>query len=268
MFDVVSCGFAAAALRSHPSYASVRELPAPGAPEFLERGHELLTGTSSERPVLLVHAASASTRRRVATLRATVRTPTMAVGFARPVTGLAAAATWLASLADRGVPMGVAASHTKDRHAALMPTYVVTSSVAGVDLPIVRLSHHLLSWVPGTMFTLGLDEQPRITTGRLTASFPQAEGMDLVVAGSSRLAERLSGVTPAHVVDRHEALPVAGAALGWGRARFYEQTLLPRGVERSLEAINGRSTMLCAQCGEQSLGATCSFCSAHEGVLA
>jgi hypothetical protein len=265
VFDVVTCGFAPARVKAHAAHDSVRELPAPGAPDFLERGHELLTATSPEQPVLVVHAASPAARRRVATLRATVRTPTMGIAFARPLTGLAAVATWLASLAGHGVPVGIATSHTLDHHAALMPTYVVTSSVAGVDLPIVRLSHHMLSWLPWTMFAIGLDEHPRITTGRLTASFPQAEGTDLVVAGSPRLADRLAGVTPAHVVERFEAPTPAVDAIAWGRARFYEQTLLPRSVAPSVLDIDARSSVACAQCGEHALGSPCPFCSAREG---
>jgi hypothetical protein len=265
LFDVVTCGFAPAQLTAHPAHAEVRELPAPSAPDFLERGHDLLTTTSPERPVLFVHATSPAARRRVATLRATVRTPTMGVGFARPLTGLAAVATWLASLADRGVPVGIATGHTLDHHAALLPTYVVTSSVAGVDLPLVRLNHHVLSWLPGTMFTIGLDDHPVITTGRLTVSFPQAEGTDLVVAGSTRLAERLTGVTPAHVVERFEALTPAVDTVAWGRARFYEQTLLPRTVEPTVSDIEARPSATCAQCGERSLGSACAFCASREG---
>jgi hypothetical protein len=281
MFDVVTCGFAPARVTAHPAHAAVRELPAPSAPDFLERGHDLLTRIDRRdgpdhregpddadgpgRPVLFVHAASPAARRRVATLRATVRTSTLAVGFGRPLTGLAAVATWLASLADRGVPVGVAVGHTLDHHAALLPTYVVTSSVAGVDLPLVRLSHHVLSWLPGMLFTLGLDEHPRITTGRLTASFPQAEGTDLVVAGSPRLAERLAGVTPAHVVERFEAPTPAVDGIAWGRARFYEQTLLPRTVDPTVRDIDARGAARCVQCGERSLGPACAFCASREG---
>lgn len=265
MFDVVTCGFAPAQLKAHPAHAGVHELPAPSAPDFLARGHDLLTAGSPERPVLFVHAASPTARLRVATLRATVRTPTMGVGFSRPLTGLAAVATWLASLAERDVPVGIATSHTLDHLASLLPTYVVTSSVTGVDLPIVRLKHHMLSWLPGTMFTLGLDEHPRISTGRLTASFPQAEGTDLVVAGSSRLAERLGGVTPAHVVERFEALTPAVDTIAWGRARFYEQTLLPRTVEPTVSDIHVRDSGTCVQCGERSLGSACPFCSPQLG---
>ena len=270
MFDVVTCGFTAARVRAHPAHHDVRELPAPTAPDFLERGHDLLATTDGERPVLFVHAAHPATRRRVATLRATVRTPTMAVGFGRPLTGLAAVATWLASLAARDVPVGLATGHALDRHAALLPTYVVTSSVAGVDLPIVRLTHHLLSWLPGTMFTIGLDEHPRITTGRVTASFPQAEGTDLVVAGSPRLAERLAAATPANVVERYEAPEPAestGAGpIGWGRARYFEQTALPRSVDQGVSEIDALGTVRCAQCSEPSLGTPCPFCSAREGL--
>jgi hypothetical protein len=189
----------------------------------------------------------------------------MGVGFARPLTGLAAVATWLASLAARDVPVGVATSHTLDHHAALLPTYVVTSSVTGVDLPIVRLSHHVLSWLPGTLFSIGLDANPRITTGRLTASFPQAEGTDLVVAGAARLAERLTGVTPAHVVERFEALTPAVDTIAWGRARFFEQTLLPRAIEPSVRDISARGSATCAQCGERALGPACPFCSSRVG---
>ncbi len=296
MFDVVTCGFAPARVAAHPAHARVRELPAPTAADFLEQGHDLLTAgwpdraegsvvadrpvgadapvgadgadgaDGPARPVLFVHAASPAARRRVATLRATVRTPTLAVGFGRPLTGLAAVATWLASLADHGVPVGVAVSHTVEHHAALLPTYVVTSSVAGVDLPLVRLNHHVLSWLPGTMFTLGLDEHPRITTGRLTVSFPQAEGTDLVVAGSARLAERLAGVTPAHVVERFEALAPAADTIAWGRARFFEQTLLPRTVEPTVRDIDARGAARCAQCGERSLAPACAFCASREGI--
>ena len=270
MFDVVTCGFTAARVRAHPAHSDVRELPAPTAADFLDRGHDLLATCDDARPLLFVHAAHPASRRRVATLRATVRTPTMAVGFGRPLTGLAAVATWLSSLAARDVPVGLATGHTLDRHAALLPTYVVTSSVAGVDLPFVRLTHHLLSWLPGTMFTIGLDEHPRITTGRVAASFPQAEGTDLVVAGSARLAERLSAATPANVVERYEAPgPVdsaPGGPVAWGRARFFEQTALPRSVDQTVSEIEARGAVRCAQCAEPSLATSCPFCSAREGL--
>jgi hypothetical protein len=275
-FDVVSCGFSPARLSAHPGHASVRELPSPTMPGFLEQGYDLLTTAAvehPERPVLLVHAASPAARRRVATLRATVRTPTMAVGFARPVTGLAAVVTWLASLAARDVPVGVATGHTLERHVSLLPTYVVTSSVARVDHPVVRLNHHLLSWLPGTVFTIALDDHPRITTGRMTSDRPASSperpaSSDLVVAGSSRLAERLDGVTPAAVVERCEAGGGTAEAPSWGRARFFEQTVVPRDVGASLAEIATLSTMRCPDCGEHALGTTCPFCSAREGVPA
>jgi hypothetical protein len=268
MFDVVTCGFAAAALPSHPAHATVRRLPAPEAATFLEEGHDLLSARSGDRPVLFVHAASRSSRRRVATLRATSRAATAAVGFTRPSTGLAGVATWLASLASYDVPVGLATGHTLDRHAGLLPTYVVTSSVAGVDLPVVRLSHHLLSWLPGTWFTVALDTDPRVTTGSLTAPLPQAEGTDLVVCGAERLADRLAGVTPLDVVDRVEVEASPVATISWGRARFLEHTLVPRGVDLALEEIRGRSITRCATCGDEALGGACPFCSAREGVYA
>ena len=88
------------------------------------------------------------------------------------------------------------------------------------------------------------------------------------MAGSARLAERLDGVTPANVVQRCEAEPSSTPSLTWGRARFFEQTLVPRTLEQSLSEIDARSPMRCAQCGDQSLATSCAFCSAREGLYA
>lgn len=262
-FGVVACGFVPAA-HAQADATAPGELPAPTAAGFLDEAVDLLVGLPTDLPVLLVHGGTRESERRVAVLRAVARDhELLSMGVPRPVTGRAAAAALLAALAAHDVPVGVAASYLVQRHAELIPTYAVTASVAGLDLPFVRLRHHLMSWLPGTVFSVALDARPRITTGRLQAVLPQAEGMDLVVAGQIRFADRLAGVTPAVVVETFQADHGAEASQWWGGSRFYEQTLLPRDLDELLAQVTAQPVTPCPQCRRPVTG-PCPFCPAGE----
>lgn len=262
---MVTCGFAPAALTAHPAHLGIRQLPAPGALDFLDLGHDLLSGGEDGNPVLLIHHAQRSNRHRVGMLRAAVRrSGVVSVGLACPLTGLAAHASYLSSLATKDVPVGVAVSYLLEHHGSLLPTYAAATSVASLDLPFVKLRHHMLSWIPGTTFSIALEEQTRITTSQCSGPPKQVEGVDLVVAGQVRYAVQLSQVTPSGVVQRFEEPIPEGGPLWWGSARFFEQTIVPRDVGDTVAAISSAKVTRCVTCGRQSLG-SCPFCTAREG---
>jgi hypothetical protein len=288
VYDVVTCGFAPAALQAHPGYQAVSVLPEPEAPGFLEAGHELISRVDPDRKVLLVHAAGTASAQRVAMLRALTRRTTVApLAVDLPLAGLAACGTWLAALAEAGLSAGEVLSLAPQvsRH---LPTYAVTSSVAGLDLP-VRLHQHVLSWLPGTRFTVALDGSPRVTNGALGSSGPDrrtdadaqadparvhAAGIvDLVVAGEERYADTLAGVLGRYRVgERRVAERAADASTGraaltwWGRARAFEACVVPRDLSGALDGARVPSGR-CQTCGEAA-PAACPFCLSQEGVLA
>jgi hypothetical protein len=286
VYDVVTCGFAPAALQAHPCYQGVSVLPAPEAPDFLEAGHELVERADADRRLLLVHAAGTARSQRVAMLRALTRRTTVApLAVDLPAAGLAASATWLAALAEDGWSAGEVLSLVPQVSHHL-PTYAVTSSVAGLDLP-VRLHQHVLSWLPGTRFTVVLDGSPRVANGSLAdhapapaegggeagdqpATGPEAGIVDLVVAGEERYAATLAPVLERyrvgerHVVEPGEPPAGRSASAWWGRARAFEACVVPRDLSR----VRARAaTVRCQTCGEAATAA-CPFCRSQEGVLA
>ena len=150
MFDVIACGYTPALLESHPASRGITVLPEPTSADFLDLGYEALAARGRDGAALLIAPATVGNRRRLATLRAAVRSDEiLGVSLARPLTSLAATATLLASLAARGLAPGVAVSYLTRHLPQLLPTYAATTSVAHLDLPEMRISHHLLSWVPG-----------------------------------------------------------------------------------------------------------------------
>jgi hypothetical protein len=188
-----------------------------------------------------------------------------------PRAGLAAAATWLASLSERGVAAG-AAYDLVPRIPAGMPSYASTTSVAALDLPVVRLHHHVLSWLPGTTFIVAHDGQPRVGSGSLEPARPLPRGpVGLVTAGDAALAGSLERVL--HGLDVRERLELRdddAATSPWRRARAYEVCVVPDDVDAFSvgdgPAVTGERPR-CPQCGEPTFSA-CPFCRAREGVLA
>jgi hypothetical protein len=241
----------------------VTVLPDPEDPEFLEAGHAALADRDPDRRALLLHASGGLRRRRVAMLRGLLRTSAVApVPLTLPLAGLAASGSWFATLAERGLSAGEAHA-LAPAVATALPTFAVTSSVAGLDLPVVRLHHHVLSWLPGTSFTVALDGPPRVVTGRAERRQPVTGPVDLVTAGDDTLATSLGGVIEGLTVGERHELPADGTSPWWGRARAYEMCIVPRDVEGFVEQARGAGTS-CSQCGDAA-PSTCPFCRALEG---
>lgn len=241
-------------------------LPDPTAPDFLDTAFTALDGLEPDRRVLLVHAAGRATTQRLGVLRAALRNPfVLPVSLELPVTGLAATAAWLAALAERDVSAGMAVS-VLDEVTRHLPSYAVTTSVAGLEMPEVKLRHHMLSWLPGTVFSITMAGSTKVEVGSATtARAVELDVSTLVWAGDPRLASRLTGSVPAGV-DRVE-LPLPGTSGRWRRVRFYEHCVLPHDVDAFAERIRARDYSRCAQCGDAATR-HCSFCLSQEGALA
>jgi hypothetical protein len=279
LFDVVTCGFEAAPLEALPEAGQVHRLPAPTHPDFAARALETLRDRERER-VLVVHEAQPVLTRQVRRVRAMLRDHRVApVPLRRPRTGLAAQASWLAALAVRDVTPGRALAALADI-AAHLPTYAVATSVARLDLPGVRMRHHVLSSVPGTTFGVVLGSEVRVVLGppEVTVRHPQDKTADLVCAGDPRLAGRLAGVRPhavAQTLDltagRAPGQPAGAGERGgradrrgwWGSVRHHETTVVPRDVDEFAAGLLERPSPTCPHCGETA-AAGCPFCLSHE----
>lgn len=269
MFSVYTCGFAPARLQAHPEAAGVTVLPSPTDRDFVEVALDRLRGDDSPAP-LLIHVGSRECTRRVAVLCAAARKEGLrALALTRPTTGLAAAAAILTSLSAAGIARGAAAGILVEQIGSLLPTYAVTGSVGGADLPMVGLTQHLLSWVPGISFCIALDESPVVVTGHLTRTLPPVE-TDLVVDGdrryATRLATKLRAATPPHVVETCTLAGGRGTTDGnswWGSGRYYEQTVVPRDLGELIAVLDARPKVPCVQCGEGVPG-ICPFCTSRE----
>ncbi len=246
-------------------------LPDPESPEFLDVAFTALDGLEPDRRVLLVHAAGRASAQRLGVLRSALRNPfVLPVSLGLPLTGLAATAAWLAALAERDVTAGMAASALDEitRH---LPSYSVTTSVAGLEMPEVKLRHHVLSWLPGTVFTISMTGTTVVEVGSSSAApASDPEASTLVWAGDQRLAPRLAGGTPSGSsssgVDRVE-LPSTETAGRWRRARFYEHCVLPHDVDAFAERLRAKDFARCTHCGDAATR-HCSFCLSQEGAPA
>ena len=262
---MVTCGFTSAPLPwlERPGQEG---LPDPAAPDFLDAAFTALDGLEPDRRVLLVHGAGRAPTQRLGVLRSALRNPfVLPVPLRLPVTGLAATAAWLAALAERDVSAGTAVAGL-DEMAQHLPTYAVTTSVAGLEMPEVKVRHHVLSWLPGTVFTISMTGTTLVEVGSGSPSRAAAEpaAATVVWTGDQRLASRLDAVTPAGA-DRVER--AADGAGGWRRARFYEHCVVPHDVDAFAERLRARELARCTHCGDAVSG-HCSFCLSQEGAHA
>lgn len=264
-YDVVTCGITSAPL---PWLGQHQRpvLPDPAAPDFLDVAFTALHDLDPDERVLLVHAAGRAASHQLSVLRAALRNPSVVpLGLPMPSTGVAATASWLAALAHREVSAGVAMANLR-MVAAHLPTYAVATSVAGVELPQVRLRHHVLSWVPGTVFSISMTDRTTVEVGAASAVEPVATDTATVVwAGDQRLAGKLGASLPPEI-ERVE-LEQAGETQMWRRARFYEHTVVPHDVDAFAERLRSMPLGRCPQCGD-AMNHFCSFCLTQEGAPA
>lgn len=264
-YDVVTCGFASAPM-PWLGHAGQPGLPHPAAEAFLDVAFTALDGLEPDRRVLLVHQAGRAATHRLGVLRAALRNPLiLPVPLNLPVTGLAATSAWLGALAERDVTAGMAVAGLDDiaRH---LPTYAVTTSVAGLEMPEVKLRHHVMSWVPGTVFSISMAGSTVVETGSASAARgPDPAESALVWAGDRRLAPRL-GLSAGGDQERVE-LPAAEAQGRWRRARFYEHCVVPYDVDAFAALLRSHPLSRCTHCGD-SVARYCSFCLSQEGAPA
>lgn len=264
-YDVVTCGFASAPLPwlGKPARSG---LPDPGDPAFLDVAFTALDGLDHDNRVLLLFASGARPGHVLRVLRGALRNPSVVpVGVSLPITGLAATASWLEALADRDVSAGAVTAALRTI-AAHLPSYAVTTSVAGLEMPEVRLRHHMMSWLPGTVFSISMSDATTVEVGALgSPQAPPSGAATLVSAGDERLAGRLGASFPSDV-ERVVLAEEAGHQM-WRKARFYEHTVVPHDIDDFAERLRSASLARCPQCGDTMKG-HCSFCLAQEGALA
>lgn len=204
--------------------------------------------------------------RKTRVLRALSRTVSvLGVPLRLPPTGLAASATWMATLAERRVPAAVAVVHL-ERQSAVLPTMVVTTSAAGLEIPCVKLRHHAVSWVPGVRFGLAVAAGgSRIAVnGAPEMSFGK-DKLDRVVQGNAQMEGRIDFSLP-DVGETVELPPSDPATLWWGRKQFFEQTLVPQEFLPTLQRLSQERFGRCPECGGVA-SVSCLFCSAREEVV-
>lgn len=259
-FTVLSCGFDAAALSAHPAHQSVVRVPDPTAEDFIEEAFASLVGVRDEQPIVVLFPDTPARDHRVRMLRAMTRSTLLVpVGFHLPPTALAARATWLAELARRAVPVGVALTHLR-RDQGVLPTVAVVSSVAGVELPSVKMSHHAMSWLPWTRFGVALDGESRVGRNR-GPEITLASGVyDTVWRGSQAMRSRVSFDLPA----AQEEVPLGDAAKvdGWWDRDHFEQTFVPRDLGATIQHLRQQPFGRCPQCGSETAD-WCQLCSAR-----
>ncbi len=265
-YDVVTCGFASAPL-PWLDRSSESGLPDPASSGFLDAAFTALDGLDWDRRVLVVYPAGRAASHRLGVLRASLRNPfVVPVGLPQPVTGLAGTASWLAALAERGVSAGAALASI-DAISAHLPTYAVATSVAGLEMPEVRLRHHMLSWVPGTVFSISMTDTTLVEVGAASPSrAPEPVASTVVWTGDERLAAKL-GVSTRAEVDRVELPAAESGPSRWRRARFYEHCVVPHDVDAFVDRLAATPFPPCTHCGEP-MDRFCSFCLSQEGALA
>jgi hypothetical protein len=262
-YDVVTCGFAAAPVPAIGREGAA-QLPDPLADDFLETAFAALDGLEHERRVLLVHPAGRAVGHRLGVLRAALRNPfVLPVALGLPVTGLAGTAAWLGALGERDVSAGTVLAQL-DAVRAHLPTYAVTTAVGGLELPEVGLRHHLLSWVPGTVFAISMASTTRVELGGVTAA--GATGAATVVwSGDERLATRIKSPDGSPVPGDRVRLPEEdGARSWWNRARSYEQCVVPHDVDAFADRLRATELSRCPTCGD-AVATFCSFCLSQKG---
>lgn len=267
MFDVVTCGFVAVALRSLPEHQNVTALPSADSADFVEQAYTALRERDPDRRVLVLHPSRAADTRKVMVVRALLQSSEVApVPLLLPVTALAATASWLAALAERGVSAGSALA-SLGLVAEHLPSYAATTSVARLDLPQVGLVQHLMSWLPGSVFGIAFDGPPRVEIGQLASRVPLPEGsVDLVTAGDTGLADKLRATVPSGVQENQRLEVPASGALWWGKSRYYEHCVVPHDIDAFTERIrHSEGLTRCPQCGD-AMQLHCRFCFAQEGV--
>lgn len=265
-YTVAACGFPAARLRAHPEHERVRELPDPTAPDFVEAGRAMLERCDPAEPVLLLHSERRGQAGRAGMLRALSRRHTVVpVSLRFPPTGLSARATWLASLAGRRVPAGLALAHL-ERHRRWLPTCATLSSVTRLDARGVRFGQHAASYLPWVSFGVVVDDEIRVETRRSPEVTPQPFQFDRVVRGRAELETRVDFGIP--LTGETFALPGSHPATEWwGSARFFEQTLIPRDVREAVRLLAQDSYGRCPSCRSVTSG-HCPMCMTQEEVVA
>lgn len=267
-FVVVACGVEPARLDAHPAHHQVLVLPDPRTEGWLDQALQVLGAVPGELPVVVVHSDHQGAPHAVAVLRALARRHRVVPApSALPPTHLSAAATWLASLAERGVPVGAALDSLAPERSMLRTSFA-TSSVSGFSVPGVSVGHHLASWVPGLVLAGTISDRVDLGVGRAPAREAAVGAHDQVRQGDARLAPRLAaalGDTP-----EGEAWELPTQPEGprwWARVRHYEVTQVPRDVDTALLELGQRRFSTCRHCGGTVHG-VCPFCSAREELIA
>ncbi|MFC6041896.1 hypothetical protein [Nocardioides hankookensis] len=269
MFRVIACGFPGAAVPSLPS-AAVVQLPHPSEPGFLDAALDHLLADESDGARLLLHDGTGASEHRLRLLRSVYGDfRLLPVGVRRPLTGLASTATVLAGLADLGVAPGAVLSGMPMvlAHARIE---AVSRRVSGLDLPGIRLRHHLVPMIPGAVVRIRFADRIEIGVPRSEQEIDDAEaGPDAVVvrAGNLALAGKLVGRGQPASGDQLPTIDVDGSAPvtngWWGTRNYYERCVLPTDLHDLASRIQTGPWRRCPECGE-SVSSHCRFCSAQE----
>jgi len=265
VFDVVACGFAAAPLASLPAAAGVLTSPAPDAPDFLDHTLDLLLPRLKDEPsrtVLLVHDGRGIAPHELAKLRAMLASSRiLPVACRLPVTARAVMVSWLATFAAVEVSPGAVLAG-QPWVEGLLTVRATTTTVARLDIPQVKVRHHLLSWIPGVRIPVRLGHDPLV--GGAAADLPHdvPQECDVVVTGRAELARTVAQAPPSVreqlVLDAFEE-----GARWWGTSRWYEECLVPADIDAVVAWLTQQQWRRCPQCSDP-MSDSCPFCCALE----
>jgi hypothetical protein len=242
-------------------------LPTAADPSFLEVAPPVLSSLQEAHgAVLVLHNLNAEATRRVAAARNLADAKSTApLPLDLPGSALLAVAALLQDLAAAGVSAGSVLAHTDVllRHCLIGGR---TRSVTRLSVPGVRLRDHVRSWVPGTVFTVGLAPTPTVTGGRVRlGGHDSGHAWRVVTAGDPALGDGLlpdaaagpDAPRPVHV-DDHDVR-------SWWKARkAAEVAAVPVDVAPVAADLTARNDGRCRVCGDSLRDATCPFCSALE----
>lgn len=264
MFNVVTCGFAAAPLESLPTHGNALALPHPRAEGFLDRALDLLLAEEWEpATVLLLHDGSREGEHTLRMLRSMLRRPrVLPIAVRLPLTGLAGVATVLTTLAAARLNAGAVVS-SLPWILDSVTARAVTSSVAKLDYPGIGFTHQLATLLPGS--TLQMRFGAQLVTGAAAASAPLAPSgqVGLLESGDRRLAERVGG-PPSSLAETVQVTGSAELMAGWwGTSRYFEQTAVPTDLTAVSTRITSFPWRRCRECSD-AMNQFCQFCSAQE----
>lgn len=248
--------------------ATVFERPGPGAQSLDRQSADMALALDHHGHVVaLVPAAPDDpARRRLHTIRAILESDRIAlVETDLPPLAVGLLALQLRQLSATDLSPGVVAGAAR-----LLAYYLhagaVLSSVTRLDRVEVDLKSHLRSWVPGSLFAVTANPEPRLTAVSEEAELPGPSFLThLAVAANGLPDDWVKGGLAARWRPQvvHD-VPLPGmSARWWGTGRLVEFAAYIPDVSVLYQLVTSVRRDRCGWCGLEVIGDQCLFCSAR-----